>query len=168
MKIITNNLKHKLLKNLVILNMLFAFSTISCQEAKCNVNFEHEANLYFLPSEMHDSVHVKIELAAENDEMMQGLMYRTKMNNDEGMLFIYLYEQEQYFWMKNTLIPLDLIYINKEGIVVDLKENCPTKSEENIISEELSKYVLEVNAGFCEKNFIIVGDKTKWNKISKK
>jgi uncharacterized membrane protein (UPF0127 family) len=99
--------------------------------------------------------------------MMQGLMYRTSMKDNEGMLFIYPYSQEMNFWMKNTHIPLDLIYIDNAGEIVDLSEHAKPFSEQNIYSRVLSRFVLEVNGGFCEKNYIIVGDKIKWEKIAK-
>jgi uncharacterized membrane protein (UPF0127 family) len=117
-----------------------------------------------MPSEMHDSLEVKIEYAESATEMMQGLMYRLEMKENEGMIFIYTYPQEMNFWMKNTHIPLDLIFIDESGNIVDLHENAEPFSEENIHSDVLSKYVLEVNAGFCEKNYIIIGDRLKWER----
>jgi uncharacterized membrane protein (UPF0127 family) len=147
---------------LVIISM-----SIGCQEVKHNIDFQHEGDLYILPSDMHDTLHVKLEFADTDTEMMQGLMYRTSMKDNEGMLFIYPYSQEMNFWMKNTHIPLDLIYIDNAGEIVDLSEHAKPFSEQNIYSRVLSRFVLEVNGGFCEKNYIIVGDKIKWEKIAK-
>lgn len=150
-----------------ILPLILFLVPLGCEEIKHNTNFQREGNLWLLPSEMHDSLFVKIEFAQTDSEMMQGLMFRRTMNVDEGMLFIYSYSQEMNFWMKNTYIPLDLIFIDETGSVVDLHEGAKPFSEKNISSSLLSKFVLEVNAGFCEKNYIIIGDKVKWEKIKK-
>jgi len=134
-------------------------------QIKHNIEFEQSGILKILPSEMHDTLTVKIELAESDSEMMQGLMYRKAMAPDEGMLFVYAQMQEMYFWMKNTYIPLDLIYIDEDGVIVDLQENTTPFSEKSIVSNVLSRYVLEVNAGFCEKNYVIVGDKVIWSRF---
>lgn len=134
-------------------------------QIKHNIEFEQSGILKILPSEMHDTLTVKIELAESDSKMMQGLMYRQEMAPDEGMLFIYAQQQEMYFWMKNTYIPLDLIYIDEAGVIVDLQENTTPFSEKSIVSNVLSRYVLEVNAGFCEKNYVIVGDKVLWSRF---
>lgn len=155
-------------KNLLLLLLVFSTVFSACsQEIKHNINFEQEGELWILPSEMHDSLYIKIEFAQEDSEMMQGLMYRDSMNSDEGMLFLYPYSQEMYFWMKNTQIPLDLIFINEDGVIVDLAERTTPFSEENIHSQVLSKYVLEVNAAYCAENYIIIGDRVKWRKLEK-
>jgi len=154
---------------LIFIVLLFCFLPLQLgsEEIKYNIDFQHEGNLVILPSDMHDSLFVKIELAELDTEMMQGLMYRKNMEENEGMLFIYPYSQEMYFWMKNTYIPLDLIFIAEDGKIVDLAENTTPLSEKNIVSTVLSKYVLEVNAGFCERNFIIVGDMVEWERLEK-
>ncbi len=150
---------------LFIIIFLVSLSFLACQDIKHNIDFHHEGNLWILASEMHDSLHIEIEFAISDSEMMQGLMYRDSMANNQGMLFIYPYQQEMNFWMKNTHIPLDLIFIDEDGVIVDLAENTKPFSEKNIHSDLLSKYVLEVNAGFCQENYIIIGDKVKWEKL---
>lgn len=148
----------------IFLSCLFSAS-LQSKEISHNIDFQHEGNLYILPSEMHDSLHIKIEFAETDTEMMQGLMYRESMAENEGMLFIYSYRQEMNFWMKNTHIPLDLVFIDEDGSIVDLAENTSPFSEKNINSPTLSRYVLEVNAGYCAKHYIIIGDKVKWERL---
>ncbi len=156
------------IKSIVLLVFYCFFSlNLSCEKAKHNIDFQQEGQLWILPSEMHDSLYLEIEFAETDSEMMQGLMYRDSMSVNQGMLFIYPYEQEMNFWMKNTIIPLDLIFIDKDGIIVDLAEETIPFSEENIHSSLLSKYVLEVNAGFCQQNYIIIGDRVKWKRLEK-
>ena len=152
----------------LIIALLSFVSVLSCNEQiKHNIKFQQEGFLRILPSEMHDTLLVKIEFAESDSEMMQGLMYRHEMADDEGMLFIYPEAKEMYFWMKNTYIPLDLLFIDEAGEIVDLQENATPLSEKSIMSNVLSRYVLEVNAGFCEKNFVIIGDKVIWSKLEK-
>lgn len=155
---------NRILPFIIVLFFVFMIP-LSCEEAKHNIDFEHEGYLWIMPSDMHDSLLVKIEFAESTTEMMQGLMYRQEMNENEGMLFIYPYSQEMNFWMKNTHIPLDLIFIDETGAIVDLAEQTEAFSEKNISSKVLSKFVLEVNADYCKKNYVIIGDKVKWKRI---
>ncbi len=152
--------------NIFLLLILFSIPFfLQSEEIKHNIDFQHQGNLWILPSDMHDSLYIKIEFAESVTEQMQGLMYRETMEPDEGMLFIYAYPQRMNFWMKNTHIPLDLIFIDEAGTIVDLAENTIPFSEKNIPSFVTSIYVLEVNAGYCERNFIIIGDRVIWEDI---
>lgn len=95
-----------------------------------------------------------VELAKTNTERETGLMNRKELANDSGMLFIFEKEEIYPFWMKNTLIPLDIIWIGSNNKIVFIKENaqpcgldyCP------LINPGISaKYVLEINAGLVQK-----------------
>ena len=90
---------------------------------------------------------------------MRGLMYRTSLADDAGMLFIFPTLDQQGFWMKNTLIPLDIIWLNdrKEIVYFVTAPPCkadPCKSYEPI---QKAKYVLEVNGGFMKKHELKLG-----------
>lgn len=87
-----------------------------------------------------------------------GLMFQKHLPEDSGMIFIFDKPIKTDFWMKNTLIPLDMIVISPDLKVVDIKMNLVPMSEDPIISDALSSYVIEVNAGFCERNGIAIGD----------
>lgn len=93
----------------------------------------------------------------------QGLMFEEKLGPDEGMLFIFETEGEYSFWMKNTLIPLDIIWINENMEVVFMERNTqPCRKNCQVFSPEVqSKYVLELNAGIAEKTGINIGNKAK-------
>lgn len=156
---------HSLRLLLFIILSITSINLFADEIIEHNIDFEHEGNLWILPSEMHDSLYVRIEFAKSDTEMMQGLMYRDSMETGQGMLFLYPYPQRMNFWMKNTHIPLDLIFIDEDGFIVDLAERAVPFSEQNIHSSVFSRYVLEVNAGYCEENYIIIGDRVKWEKL---
>lgn len=110
-----------------------------------------------------------LEVAENDTEREEGLMNRTELGKNEGMLFVFPQEDERTFWMKNTLIPLDIIYLDSEKTVVDVDTAYPepNTSEENLTrypSERPAKYVVEVNAGFAENNSIRKGSKVKWGR----
>ena len=104
---------------------------------------------------------VRAEIADDNEDRMKGLMFRNKLNENEGMLFIFENEDYQTFWMKNTLIPLDIIFIDGNLQIVDIKYALPCEEEPCVTykSSKPARYVLEVNGGFTKRNGIIVGDK---------
>lgn len=102
-----------------------------------------------------------IEIAKSSYEKQTGLMYRKSMGKKQGMLFIYTGERPRNgFYMKNTYIPLDLIYINGEKKIVDFNENTEPLSETPLPSSVPAKYVLEVNAGTVENLGLEIGDLT--------
>ncbi len=103
-----------------------------------------------------------VELAVKPEEQSRGLMFREHLDLDKGMLFIFEEEKKHSFWMKNTLIPLDIIWINKNKEVVFISENvqpCEEFSCPNIKPSESAKYVLEINGGISKKIGLIIGDK---------
>lgn len=96
---------------------------------------------------------------------MQGLMQRDSIGENEGMLFIFKKEEQRFFWMKNTSISLDILYINSSLEIVSIVKSATPFSEEFIPSTFPAKYVLEVNAGFTTKNNIDVGSTIRKRKI---
>jgi len=103
-----------------------------------------------------------IEIADTPEKRAQGLMFRQELPNDKGMLFVFERQGIYGFWMKNTLISLDIIWINKEQEIVFIKENvlpCKTDICESINPEKEAKYVLELNAGILENIGLKIGDK---------
>lgn len=117
-----------------------------------------------------DSFPITVEIADTTEEQMIGLMYRETLEENHGMLFIFPDEKERVFWMKNTLIPLDMIFIDKNGVIVDIIEDvqpCIADPCERYPSAALAMYVLEVNAGFVERNGISIGNLVSMEKIIK-
>ncbi len=105
-------------------------------------------------------IKVNVELARAQDEITKGLMYRTSLPENRGMLFVFEGEEQRFFWMKNTLIPLDMIFISGGGRIVNIEKAVPCKTDNCplYLSYFPAKYVLEVNGNFTEENNIEVGD----------
>jgi len=102
-----------------------------------------------------------VELAQNPDQWQQGLMFRTHLDKNQGMLFVYPVEETYSFWMKNTLIPLDIIWMSKNKEVVFVKENAQPCGEgvcEPINPPSAAQYVLEVNAGTVQEIGLKTGD----------
>ncbi len=99
-----------------------------------------------------------IELALTPPQMEQGLMYRRTLAADAGMLFDYGNPQPIAMWMKNTFIPLDMIFIAKDGKVVDFHERAVPMSLDTIESKVPAKAVMEVNAGTVARLGVKIGD----------
>lgn len=95
----------------------------------------------------HGPVSFKVEVAGNFASQERGLMYRTKMAPDAGMLFDFHQPQYQTFWMKNTILPLDLIFIRQDGTISSIAPNAVPFSETSIPSAEPVRAVLEVNGG---------------------
>ena len=104
-----------------------------------------------------------VEVAKTIEERRTGLMYRKKLLNNEGMLFIFPREKIIQLWMKNTYIPLDVIFISENKVIVDIKKNMEKLSETIVKSKVKSRYALEFNAGLINKLDIEIGDKVLFN-----
>lgn len=101
----------------------------------------------------------KVEIADTDVTRARGLMYRRQMAADAGMLFDYKFETETAFWMKNTLIPLDMIFIRADGTIANVAERAVPLDETSIPSNGAVRGVLEVNGGTAARLGIKAGDK---------
>jgi uncharacterized membrane protein (UPF0127 family) len=104
-----------------------------------------------------EEVDVGVEIANTREEREKGLMDRTSLPEDRGMLFVFDREQPLSFWMKNTLIPLSIAYIDSQGRIVDIQDMQPL-DETPHPSAEPAQYALEVNQGFFADRGIEVGN----------
>lgn len=100
-----------------------------------------------------------IEIARFPEEQKQGLMNRKSLPADSGMLFLFADEVQRAFWMKNTLIPLDMLFIAKDGEIHHIHHNAKPLDETRITSERPAMAVLEINGGLSESLGITQGDK---------
>ena len=120
-------------------------------------NEKIDVNIY------NKNIKFNVEVAKTIEERRTGLMYRKKLLNNEGMLFIFPREKIIQLWMKNTYIPLDVIFISENKVIVDIKKNMEKLSETIVKSKVKSRYALEFNAGLINKLDIEIGDKVLFN-----
>lgn len=139
--------------------------------AVLGIFFLFYALVYFFPCEQvcFDKDCLNVELALTPQQRAQGLMFRKNLPRDRGMLFVFEDDDYWIFWMKDTYVPLDMIWLNADKKVVHIVRDIqPVKEGENLpryIPNEAARYVLEAKAGFCEKNHIKPGDKAKFKWI---
>ncbi len=103
-----------------------------------------------------------IEIAATEETTRQGLMYREKMEPGQAMLFDPQGLSRTPFWMKNTYIPLDIVFIGEDKKVMHIAGNTHPFSEDSIEPGGLYRYVLEINAGLAQKLNLNIGDTITW------
>jgi len=120
--------------------------------------FRHDANLSFIANGDTLST-IEIEIVKEPDEIVQGMMYRREMNRNRGMLFIFPDIRKRFFWMKNTHISLDIIFIDENYQIINIATDTEPYSEEQIPSIYPTKFVVEVNSGYCANFDVAIGDK---------
>ncbi len=138
-------------------------SGVNNQETAQKTAFTKEGELSFTKgSEIITSI--DIEIADDDFQTQRGLMYRRTMKENHGMLFIFEDEQERSFWMSNTYISLDILYVDADKNIVSISENTMPKSEASIPSNHPAKYVVEVNAGFVALHQIKVGDQINFKR----
>ena len=101
----------------------------------------------------------KVELAKSPEERAMGLMYRRSMAEDAGMFFVFEEEVMGSFWMKNTLIPLDIAFVRADGVIANIHENVEPLTLDHRKSTEPVKYVLEVNGGQLSALGVKAGDR---------
>lgn len=100
----------------------------------------------------------EVEMATTPEEQKIGMMFRDDVPPLTGMLFVFADEKERNFWMKNCRVPLDIIFIEKSGIIHNIHENAEPNSEENITSNGNVMAVLEIAGGEAQRLGIDVGD----------
>ena len=104
-----------------------------------------------------DPVTVTVEVVDNNETRQRGLMYRKQLASEAGMLFIFEQEEHHTFWMHNTLIPLDLLFIKADWTVLGIVENAEPMTDSMRAVPGESQYVLEVNAGFSRSHGLQAG-----------
>ena len=102
----------------------------------------------------------EIQVVSKFEDRKKGLMYKKSIPDNYGMFFVWPYEKKQCMWMKNTLIPLSVGYLNKRGKVIGIYDMVPL-SKNSVCSNKAAKYALEVNSGWFEENKIEIGDVIK-------
>lgn len=118
----------------------------------------------FLGSDGGTKAVVNVEIVDEARTREVGLMYRRSMGRNFGMLFVFDSSAVQAFWMKNTLLPLDMIFIDEKGKVVTIHRNTTPRSLQTYPSTKPSLFVVEVNSGFSDAHGLNPGDLMEWRR----
>lgn len=103
------------------------------------------------------SLPIQVEVAATPDAREKGLMFRTSMPDTHGMLFIFDNDAVRHFWMKNTCISLDMVFVDSRGVIVGIEENTRVLDEGTYAVPCPSRYVLEVRGGWCREHGVKPG-----------
>ncbi|OUU19438.1 MAG: hypothetical protein CBC08_07555 [Flavobacteriaceae bacterium TMED48] len=150
--------------------VLICFFFNQCQQStpkevrEQKVLFKNEGNLSILNDENKTLAEFKIEIADSPYERQTGMMYRDSLEEQHGMLFIFENSELRGFYMKNTLIPLDLIFIDENYEIVHIYSKATPYETASISSQLPAKYVFEINGGLSEQIGIQKGMKIKYNK----
>ena len=111
----------------------------------------------------NDKITLNVEIARSAIEQARGLMFRTELAEDEGMLFVFKSEAPRRFWMKNTLIPLDMIFIKRNGTIMHIHQNAVPHDLSGVESNGNAFAVLEIPGGVSAKLGLQIGDRVQHN-----
>lgn len=139
---------------------------ISEKSVTMEPQFSMEGILVFQNAEKDTIKQIEIEIADNDQRRTQGMMYRSSMSYDRAMLFIMQYERKQSFWMRNTKMSLDIIYVNGDMEIVTIYKHTQPYSVSPIPSFKKAKYVVETAAGFCDKFGIEEGNSIEFARIN--
>lgn len=101
---------------------------------------------------------IAVEVAADEPARRRGLMFRSSLAPDSGMLFVFESDEQRSFWMHNTYIPLSIAFINSAGVIINILEMTPLDTTVRYLSEGPARYALEMNSGWFTLNSIKSGD----------
>lgn len=118
----------------------------------------------FMSSDGKKSKEFRLEVAADDRSRAMGLMWRKELKENEGMLFVHVGEANHTFWMRNTYIPLDMVFVDKDFKVVGILENVPVLNESPRSINTKSQFIIELNAGSAAKDGIKVGHTVSFDK----
>lgn len=166
----TINKKSKLTLQKVVIAVIalavigfFIVNNFIKQEPKVEYyTFTKEGELTFTDSTGALKAKIDLEIADNEYERELGLMNRNEMKENQGMLFIFPAQRLQSFWMRNTLISLDMIFVDEQKKIVTIHKNTKILSDTSYPSSQPSMYVVEVIAGYTDKHNIQIGDKIDW------
>lgn len=161
------------MRNLIYLPLalLLTLAPLSCKEQNGNntigpteISFTKEGELSIFKNDGRFLRKIDIEIADDDYQRETGLMHRSSLKASQAMLFVFDQEEERGFYMKNTLITLDLIYLNKDGLIVSFSENAKPEDLTTLASTVPAQYVLEINGGLAEEWVLEIGDRMEWER----
>ena len=106
-------------------------------------------------------VTVTVEVARTAEERRRGLMFRKQLAADRGMLFVFPVEEVQSFWMRNTKISLDLLFLDSKARIVGIIRKAEPNNDQSLSVPTPARYVLEVNAGFADRHGVKTGGQAR-------
>jgi uncharacterized membrane protein (UPF0127 family) len=130
---------------------------LGCAAASGCRKSESKSTVVVLHNAQGDEVRIQVEVVSRPEEKARGLMFRDRLGADQGMLFVYPSEDQHPFWMKNTHIPLDMIFIGANRRIVGVVQNAEPMTTERRAVDLPSQFVLEVNGGFFEAHGMRTG-----------
>lgn len=154
----------------IFIASIYAFYSISDENIplektnKVDIPFTKHGELQIISSKGDTIKKINIEIAEDDFHTQQGLMYRSNLDIDNGMLFIFEDVKERWFYMKNTQIGLDIIYADSQAEIVNIVKDAKPYDKTLLPSDLPAKYVLEINAGLSDKWGVNIGDKLVWYK----
>lgn len=138
----------------------------NAMKAYTAIDFKKNGELTFTNHTDEYISKIDIEIAEDDNSRVQGLMYRDKMKFDQGMFFVFPDQSMQSFWMRNTVIPLDIIFVNNKNEIVTIHKDAIPFDEGHYRSTKPALYVVEVNAGYTDSLRIKEGDKITWRRTN--
>jgi uncharacterized protein len=139
---------------------LIYMSLPKSQDVNTGPKFTKQGELQLLDGETGEQIQqIDIEIKQNDQERAEGMMWRRSMEEDQGMLFIMDRNEPQSFWMRNTYIPLDIMFIGVDKRIVNIRKNAQPQSLSPQPSQGNAKYVLEVVGGFADKYGVEAGDR---------
>jgi len=136
----------------------FTIKYFTKKEGSIEISFTKDSTLTIF-NQVNEEILFDIEIAKDEFKKEKGMMYRTSLEENQGMFFVFDKQDTRIFWMKNTYISLDIIFIDEKFVIVDIHENAFPLKEDAIVSKLPAKYVLEIKGGLSKKKNIKIGDK---------
>lgn len=128
------------------------------------IAFRKDGSLTFYSEDGSAEKTIDIEIAETDEARKRGLMFRQEMGYDRGMLFIFEQSDTSGFWMKNTPLPLDIMFIDEDSTIINIARRTTPYSEKNIYPERPRRYVVEVRGGFSAMHDIVPGMTVRWTR----
>jgi len=156
-------MKHLILLT-ILLNLAACHQTPKrhTQNVSSEIKFNKQGTLKIIDSSGQTKANFDIEYAKDDYHRETGLMYRKSMDDRQAMLFIFEDVQPRYFWMKNTYIPLDIVYIGPDKKIVNILKNAKALDIRSLPSKFPAQYVLEIKAGLADQHHLKKGDNVNW------
>jgi uncharacterized membrane protein (UPF0127 family) len=136
--------------------VIFSLFFINCIPAEQRAQPKLETKEIVIVNQAGEETRLAVELARTEEEHRIGLMFREKLDNGEGMLFVYDRDQILSFWMKNTIIPLSIAFISHDGRIIEIRDMRP-QSLQSIRSSRSARYALEAPQGWFDRAGITSG-----------